>query len=225
MDLLHHSAALGWLVPGWLVLAAALAIAARSLRGPLFRSGLEEHAWFAGIALVALLWLVPIKIGQGPAFGMLGVGLFCVVFGALRGMLGLTLAVVVHTAFTDGAWANVGLNAALLAVVPALLAGACQKTIARLLPRHLFVFLIGNGLVTTLLATAVAGALVLLAASANGAAASWNDGAPYLGAMLLLAYGEAITSGMLFAALVVFAPQVVPTYDADVYLPRPEWRR
>ena len=37
---------------------------------------------------------------------------------------------------------------------------------------------------------------------------------------LLLAWGEALMSGMLFSALVVFTPQLVLTYRQDLYLPR-----
>jgi uncharacterized membrane protein len=37
---------------------------------------------------------------------------------------------------------------------------------------------------------------------------------------LLLAWGEAILSGMLFSALVLFTPQLVLTYRQDLYLPR-----
>ena len=36
---------------------------------------------------------------------------------------------------------------------------------------------------------------------------------------LLLAWGEALASGMLFSALVIFSPHLVLTYRQDLYLP------
>jgi uncharacterized membrane protein len=36
---------------------------------------------------------------------------------------------------------------------------------------------------------------------------------------MLLAWGEALMSGMVFSALVVFLPQAVLTYRQDTYLP------
>ena len=41
-----------------------------------------------------------------------------------------------------------------------------------------------------------------------------------MGAAKLLAWSEAIVSGMLFSALVIFLPSIVLTYRRDLYLPR-----
>jgi uncharacterized membrane protein len=42
----------------------------------------------------------------------------------------------------------------------------------------------------------------------------------YVGATLLLAWSEAIVSGMLLSALVVFRPDVVLTYREELYARR-----
>jgi uncharacterized membrane protein len=134
-------------------------------------------------------------------------------------MLGLSLAVLLHTACTNGAWANLGFNGLLRAVLPACVVGACQRWIESRLPHNLFVFMIGNGMFTTLLATAVTGGLAFLVASTVGAAPGPIDVRQYFGPILLLAWSEAIVSGMLFCALAVFAPHLVLTYRQDRYLP------
>jgi uncharacterized membrane protein len=220
MDLLHARAALPLVLFGWIAFAMALIVARSRVRRPVFRIEAEEHAWYGGALLLALLWLLPIKIAHGPAFGMLGGGIYCLVFGPARGMFGLALAVLVHTACAHGDWANLGINASLLAAAPAGISCASQRFIARFLPRHLFVFLLGNGMISTLLATAIPGLLAQVAARASAADVTDLGWSQSLGPMLLLAYGEAIASGMLFSALVVFAPQAVRTYDADLYLAR-----
>ncbi len=53
-------------------------------------------------------------------------------------------------------------------------------------------------------------------ATAAATATHYSD---YVGYSLLLAWGEALLSGMIFSALVIFLPQVVLTYREDSYLP------
>jgi uncharacterized membrane protein len=75
-----------------------------------------------------------------------------------------------------------------------------------------------RGLFVTLVVTALASAL-LLAASAAGEHAALRQVNEHLAYSLLLAWGEALVSGMIFSALVVFLPQAVLTYRQDTYLP------
>ncbi len=119
---------------------------------------------------------------------------------------------------TGGSWLNFGINGTLLAVVPACTASLLQRLIERWLPRNIFVFIIGNGLFVTMAVTALASAL-LLAAAATGAHAAPRQLNEHIAYSLLLAWGEALVSGMIFSALVVFLPQAVLTYRQDTYLP------
>jgi len=59
----------------------------------------------------------------------------------------------------------------------------------------------------------------VLGLSALESAGSSRQLGDHLAYSLLLAWGEALLSGMLFSALVVFLPQAVLTYRQDVYLP------
>jgi uncharacterized membrane protein len=94
-----------------------------------------------------------------------------------------------------------------------------QKQIELRLPKNLFVFIIGNGLFVTLAVTAATStAIVVICGLLRPAAA----GAEQLTFALLLAWGEAMASGMLFSALVIFVPQLVRTYRQNLYLP--PWR-
>jgi len=100
--------------------------------------------------------------------------------------------------------------------VPAALAGLLQRQIEQRLPKNLFVFVIGNGLFVTLAVTAATTVLLLAADVLTGTLAADADRLAYA---LLLAWGEALASGMLFSALVIFGPQLVLTYRQDLYLP------
>lgn len=218
MILLHAEAPPLVAVAGWVVLVPALLLAAWSVRGRFLPTGGAQHGWLAAIVAVALLWALHVRSPVGLDFGLLGSALFALIFGRARAVLGLTAAVVLYTALERGAWANVGINAVVLALVPAWLATALQRQIERRLPKNLFVFIIGNGLFVTLLTTACVSTLVLALAALElaGSPRMVSDHVAYT---LLLAWGEALLSGMLFSALVVFLPQAVLTYQQDVYLP------
>jgi len=208
----------GWMAAaGWLVLVPMLALAWRAARRDFLPHGLAQHAWLGGAVTLAMLWKLQVAAGGAPAFGMIGAALYALIFGYARAVLGLLAALLLHTALYDGSWINVGINGLLLAVVPAALVTALRLLVQRWLPADPFVYMIGNGLFGTLAATLLARAAIIavsLLAWPFRATVSFED---YVLATLLMAWSEAIVSGMVLSALVVFVPQVVLTFSADLY--------
>lgn len=230
MNLLYVPVEIEFALLGWALLAPAVWLALRSVHSGFLREGAQQHAWLAGLMCVALLWTLQVRLGNGPGFGLLGVALYVLLFGAARGMLGLLLALVLHHLLVGGSWLALGASGLLFAVLPALLTAALQRAVARWLPKNLFIFIIGNGMFVTLAATALTSVLLLLLSLAQAAPALADDAAgavapmahlaDYIGYSLLLAWGEALVSGMIFSALVIFTPRIVLTYRQDLYLPR-----
>jgi len=220
MNLLHDVVPLPIALLGWVALLPSLLLAWRQVRRASLGAELVQHVWLGGAVCVALLWLLTIKVGNCPAFGMLGVGLYSLVFGRARALLGLTFAVILHTACTHGAWLNIGLNGVLFALVPSIVATFCQRWIESRLPHHLFVFIFGNGMLSSFVCTAATSMLLFLVSSAVESSWTCTDFGQYLGPIFLLGWSEAIVSGMLFSSLVIFAPEVVLTSTQDRYLPR-----
>ena len=218
MNLLYDTAPLPLVVLGWIVVAPWLVLSVLAVRRKFLPSPVSEHAWLAAIVVTAFLWVLHVRSPVGLDFGLLGGALFTLVFGRARAILGLLAALALHTLLIGGSWLNFGLNGTLLAVIPACSASLLQRAIERWLPKNIFVFIFGNGLFVTLVVTALASVL-LLAASAAGADAPPGQLSEHLAYSLLLAWGEALVSGMIFSALVVFLPQTVLTYSQDTYLP------
>jgi uncharacterized membrane protein len=218
MNLLHDDAPLALVMLGWFVVIPGVALSLLAVRRQFLPSSMAEHAWLAAIVATSFVWALQVRSPVGLHFGLLGGALFTLVFGRARAILGLLAALALLTLMTGGSWVNFGVVGTLLAVVPACSASLLQRSIERWLPRNIFVFIIGNGLFVTLVATALASAL-LLAASLAGAHAAPRQLNDHLAYSLLLAWGEALVSGMIFSALVVFLPQAVLTYRQDSYLP------
>lgn len=218
MNLLHLDAPVWLAVSGWLVTIAACAWAALAARQSFLPSSAVQHAWFAAIVTVCLLWLLRVRSPVGLDFGVLGSALVALIFGRARAMLALVVALALYTLFESGSWQNFGVKAVVMAVFPVWLATSLQSIVVRRLPRNVFVFIIGNGLFVTLLATAATD-LLMLALGALETAASGSLPTDHIAYALLLAWGEALISGMLFSALVLFRPEAVLTYPLDLYLP------
>jgi len=216
MFALLHPVPVELAVIGWLFVVLGAAATLASLRRGFLPTAAQQHAWLAGVVALALLWTLQSNSG-GLGVGLCGSALFALVFGRDRAVLGLLAAVALHTALANGSWANFGVNGTLLAVVPAWLAATLQRLMERL-PRNLFIFIIGNGMFVTLLVTMVV-SLSFVAVTALAAEAAPGRIADLIAYSLLLAWGEALLSGMIFSALVVFAPGVVLTYRQDIYLP------
>jgi uncharacterized membrane protein len=213
---LLHPAPVELAIVGWILVVLATAAALPWLRRGFLPTASQQHAWLAGIVALALLWTLQSKSSSGLDVGLVGSALFAVVFGRERALLGLLAAVALHTLLANGSWVNFGVNGTLLAVVPAWLAATLQRLLERL-PRNLFIFIIGNGLFVTLLVTAIVSmSFVAVAILVAGIPPSTAELFAY---SLLMAWGEALLSGMIFSALVVFVPGIVMTYRQDVYLP------
>lgn len=151
---------------------------------------------------------------------MLGAALFALIFGWARAILGLSAALVLYTALTEGAWSNLGINGLLFALLPTAIACAMQRLLERKLPKNVFVFIIGNGMFVTFAATAVTSLAMLLASLPTATPAAAARVGEYVTYSLLLAWGEALVSGMIFSSLVIFRPGLVLTYREEAYLPR-----
>jgi uncharacterized membrane protein len=142
--------------------------------------------------------------------------LFVLMFGRQLAIIGLSIAVLAFTALQGGIWANVGVNLLLMAVLPTWCSEVVMHTIYRFLPRHLFVYLLGNGFFGAMVMLVMIGLLSVAAGAMLVPGATFS--ADLIAYMLLLASGEAFLTGFLLTMLTIYRPQWVLTFDDAVYL-------
>ena len=131
----------------------------------------------------------------------------------------MALALVLHAAVGHGDWGLLGLRGVFAALLPALLTAAMQAALARWLPRNVFIFIIGNGTFVTFAAAALSMLAHLALRTALDSPAVHGNAADWVAYTLLMAWSEALLSGMLLSALVIYRPHLVMTYRQDLYLP------
>jgi len=216
MYLLHASLPAPWSILAWILLLPLAVHCAVRLRHSATLHGAQQHLWLAGVVVLAWLWTLQARSAGGAAFGLLGVALYSLIFGRHWARLGLLLAIALHTVLGGGSWQNFGINGLLLAAMPTALASALQQQVERRLPKNVFIFMIGHGMFITLAVTVATSTLLVGVSWLLKPGPADLDQLAYA---LLLAWGEALASGMLFSALVIFGPHLVLTYRRDVYLP------
>jgi len=102
-----------------------------------------------------------------------------------------------------------------MGLLPASIGLALGLLSRRLLPHHLFVYILGRGFIGTALAVTLTGALGLWA----GHMPIGFDSTEWMIGHWLLGWGEAISTGMLVAIFVAFKPEWMLTYSDARYLP------
>jgi uncharacterized membrane protein len=194
--------------------AAALALAFRPfsvLREPALRG-----PWFAALVILPFAWSV-LRVPGGGTLQISGACLLVLMFGWPLAVW-TVLPIAAIAAWLAGASPAQGVELALWhGVVPATFALAIGIAIRRWLPPHLFVYILGRGFIGTALALMATGALATLARPLPAG----TDAATMLLGNWLVAWGEALLTGMLTAIFVAYRPQWLLTWSDRRYLPRP----
>jgi len=214
-----------WPLPTLSVAMLAWAVSQRPWQ--LLRQESLQHAWFGTLVFLMLLWSARATVGSGVVVQLMGASLAVTMFGLSLAMLTLAivnlvsllgLAYLMGQGWQDIAWISLAPRYIWMAAVPGLVTAALQALMQRRLPRHPFIFILGNGYFAPLVAAIVAGVLRTLwqfhMALPN---AGLTIGDSLTGAVII-AFGEAFLTGMLVAIFVVYRPQWVLTFSDEDYL-------
>lgn len=212
------------LVLGWgLYLPVIFWAAWRAPWVELFSDVRRQHLVFGTVLLLFLLWLMRRDFDSGVSYhfiGMTAVTLLLdwplAVLGGLVAQLGLLL-------LGKQDLAALGINGALLVLLPILVTELCAKWVEHYQPRNLFVYIFCCGFFPAALAALLC---VLI-----GLGLLWVDGLfpmppwleDFIGYLWLVMFPEAFINGTAVTALVVFCPEWLETFNRTRYLQAP-WK-
>ena len=181
----------------------------------------RQHLFFGSVFALFVLWLLRKEFDNGLTFHFLGL---TVVTLMLDWPLALTASALAQLALVllglDDASA-LGANGLLRILIPVLVTVLMSQMLERFKPTNLFLYIFISGFFAAALgavATMLAG-MGLLAWS--GQLAPPNSLAELVGYMIMVMFPEGFINGMGVAALVVFYPDWVETFDTDRYLQEP----
>jgi uncharacterized membrane protein len=218
MNLPDNLLPVGWLWGGHLLFALVLAYAVRFAPWRRLRRTTQLHLFLGAVVALMVLWNIKTGIRPGLNFHMLGATALTLMFGPELAIVGMTLVLLGATlAGLSGAW-TFSLNALLMGALPVLVSHAVYRLADTRLPNHFFVYVFVNGFFGGALAMAAAGlAATFLLAAAGAYPAGYLYG-EYLPFYVLLAWSEALLTGMAVTLMVVYRPDWVGTFDDLRYL-------
>jgi uncharacterized membrane protein len=207
-----------WLWGANIVTALLLAATLHSRPWAWLDSDSRQHAYAGATVVCMLLWSISAKLGGGPSFHLLGTTVLTLMFGPRLAFLAAGIALVGVSAAGSAGWVAYGLNALLMGALPIAVSYGVYRWADRRLPNHFFVYVLVSSFINGALAmTACRLATLMLHRWAGGAAAVTGT-SDYLLASILLAWGEALTTGMLMTVFIVYRPGWVKLFDDARYI-------
>lgn len=209
----------------WAAAAVALTLLAALAFKPwlVLRHRPLQHPWLAAMALLPWSWWSQALLPSGMALHFSGACLLVLMFGwpmamLMAAMIGLLTALVsvwaagtlasvladqaTALSWIDAHWEGIASQVLWSGVMPATFALGLGLAMRRWLPRHLFVYILGRGFFTTLAAITLT-AIVRVWASHTPPGLQTSD---WMLGHWLLAWGEAVATGMLVSIFVAFRP-------------------
>ncbi len=213
-SLLPHA----WYWLGWALFAPCFLLVAWRTPWRRLADSVLLNAWLGTIVCLMLLWQISAGIQPGLNFHFLGATLFTLMAGPQLALVGLTIALAAVTAWNGSGWESFGLNGVLMAVLPVALSFALYRLIDSRLPNNFFVYVFGTAFAGAGVTMATVGLATTSLLAGAGAYPSGQLFELYLPYYLLLAWSEALFTGMTMTLFVVYKPEWVATFDDRRYL-------
>jgi uncharacterized membrane protein len=179
----------------------------------------QMNLFLGATVMVLALWQIRTGVRPGLTFHLYGISALTLMFGFWRASFAGALVLLINVVFGRGSLMALGLDMLLQAALPAAVSWSVFRLLERLLPKHFFIYVFGNGFFGAALAVASIG----LATTATMALAGIYSleyllryYTPY--AALLLSWSEAFLTGMVTTMMAVYRPAWLETFDDIKYI-------
>ncbi|WP_165680742.1 energy-coupling factor ABC transporter permease [Metapseudomonas otitidis] len=209
---------------GWAIYVPALAWAV--MRAPwleLFSDFRRQHLLFGTVLALFLLWMVRRDFDSGVSYHFIGMTAVTLLLDWPLAVLGGLVAQLGLLALGRQDVAAMGINGALLVLLPVLVTELCAKWVEHFQPRNLFVYIFCCGFFPAALAAlhCTLVGLGLLFIDGIFPMPPWLE--DFVGYLWLVMFPEAFINGTAVTALVVFCPEWLETFNRTRYLQAP-WK-
>jgi len=178
----------------------------------------RQHIYFAAILCLVLLWNMNITWVHGLVVHPFGITAVTVIFGWHLAVLAGFSALVAYTLMHHGLWHDFPLDFFLTVLIPASVTYLVEALILRHRSTNLFLFLLGSGYVGALLGLLTSVLCVLLLTYLMDQTLLlqrlWHE----IVVLVMFMNAEGFLNGVAVAAMTVFAPDLVKTFDNRKYL-------
>ena len=206
-----------WLGAMWLVAALLGGVIATRANWGMLRNRANLNVFLGATVAVLALWLIKTGIKPGLSFHLLGATALTLMFRPLFALFGMAL-VTAAISLGSGEFAAFAANWLIMGVLPVGLNWAIYRLVDRRLPNHFFIYIFLNAFFGAALAIVLVGLASTLFSYLAGAYTLAYMLREYMPFYMLMAWSEAVSTGMLLTVLVVYRPEWVATFDDHRYL-------
>lgn len=181
----------------------------------------RQHLFYGSVFALTVLWLLRKEFDNGLTFHFLGMTAVTLMLDWPLALAAGALAQMALVILGLDDAAALGANGLLRILVPVLITLGISRMLERTKPTNLFLYIFISGFFAAALSavcTMLAGMGLLAWSGQLSAPQSLIELVAY---MIMVMFPEGFINGMSVAALVVFHPEWVETFDADRYLQEP----
>jgi uncharacterized membrane protein len=212
---LLSSSQLGWL---GLIYAVALIYAIRMAPWRRLLHKEQLNVFLGAVVALIVLWHLRGQIQPGLSFHLLGLTTITLMFGWSMALIAASLSLLAVSLNT-----GYGLNGYLASVltvilIPITLTQVCLVLARSWLPKHFFIYVLGNGFFTAWLVAYVAGYTSVALLVMSGAYTMADLEVTIIPFFPMMFLPEAIINGWIITILVLFCPTWVHSFSDEQYV-------
>jgi uncharacterized membrane protein len=213
MGFLYSTLPLWVAIGGWIVALGTLVLAGWRKPFKKLANDALQHLWLSTVVTLAVLWAFDIWVQDGAILHLLGATLMVTLFGWALALIGTCVVVVLVALILGAPWEGIGLTMLVLGAVPVALSALIQYALSAKFPHRRSVFILGNGVATSILAVMASGITALLVHVLLRDLEWRVIISPFLISSAVLAIGEAVFTGAMTAIIAVYKPAWMKTFD------------
>lgn len=178
----------------------------------------QLHVFLGAVVALIGLWHMRGQLQPGLSFHLLGVTAITLMFGWSMAIMAAALALAAVSFNAGYGWAGYLVSYPVVVLVPITLSQLSLLLARRWLPRHFFVYVLGNGFVTAWLVGYASGHLAMQLLSLSGAYTLAKLNLTIMPFFPLMFFPEALVNGWIITILVLYYPSWVHTFSDEQYI-------
>ncbi|MCU7924300.1 MAG: energy-coupling factor ABC transporter permease [Candidatus Thiodiazotropha sp. (ex Dulcina madagascariensis)] len=178
----------------------------------------QLHVFMGAVVALIVLWHMRGQLQPGLSFHLLGVTAITLMFGWSMAIVIASLALFAVSLNAGYGWQGYVVSFLTVALVPITLSQCSLVLVRSWLPRHFFVYVLGNGFFTAWLVGYASGYLAMQLLVYSGAYSMAELQMTIMPFFPLMFFPEALVNGWVITMMVVFFPAWVYSFSDEQYI-------
>lgn len=178
----------------------------------------QFNVFLGAVVALIVLWHLRGQIQPGLSFHLLGVTTITLMFGWSMALIVACLALLAVSLNTGYGWQGYLVNTLTVALLPITLSQISLVLARSWLPKHFFIYVLGNGFLTAWLVAYVCGYAAVGLLVLSGAYTMAELEVTIIPFFPLMFFPEAILNGWIITVLVLFCPGWVHSFSDEQYV-------